>query len=195
MASKKNSSSTRSGSPTNGEPIYLVVGYLRRAHGLRGEMVMEVHTDFPERLKPQTKVFVGEDYQPMTIAAVRGHNEGLLIKLDGLDTPEAASRYRNQSVYVTAADRPKLPEGRYYHHELIGFDVVDDEQNRIGALSEIMQTGANDVYVVVRPDGSEVLFPVVSSVVLSIETGHRLIRVHVPDGLIEDPEAGPGDRD
>ena len=48
--------------------IYLIVGYLRRAHGVRGEMVMEVHTDFPERLKPKTKVFVGKDYQPMTIA-------------------------------------------------------------------------------------------------------------------------------
>ena len=195
MASKKISNTTRSGSPTDGEPIYLVVGYLRRAHGVRGEMVMEVHTDFPERLTPKTKVFVGGDYQPMTIAAVRGHGEGLLVKLEGLDTPEATSRYRNQLVYVTAADRPKLPEGRYYYHELIGFDVVDEEQNSLGKLSEIMQTGANDVYVVVRPDGSEILFPVVSSVVLSIEREHRLIRVHVPEGLIEDPEAGLGDRE
>jgi len=195
MASKKNSSTTQSGSPTNGEPIYLVVGYLRRAHGVRGEMVMEVHTDFPERLEPKTKVFVGGDYQPMTIAAVRGHSEGLLIKLEGLDTPEAASRYRNQLVYVTAADRPKLPEGRYYHHELIGFDVVDEAEKSMGRLTEIMQTGANDVYVVTRPDASEILVPVVPSVVLSIETEHRLIRVHVPDGLIEEPAAGLGDRD
>jgi len=195
MTSKKNSSTTRSGSPTNGEPVYLVVGYLRRAHGVRGEMIMEVHTDFPERLKPQTKVFVGGDYQPMTIAAVRGYSGGLLVKLDGLDTPEDASRYRNQLVYVTAADRPKLPEGRYYHHQLIGFDVVDEEQNSIGKLGEIMQTGANDVYVVTRPDQGEILLPVVPSVVLSIETERRLIRVHLLDGLIEEPQAGPGDRE
>ena len=70
MASKKNSSKIGSGSPTNGEPVYLIVGYLRRAHGVRGEMVMEVQTDFPERLKTNAKVFVGDslsadDYLPV----------------------------------------------------------------------------------------------------------------------------------
>ena len=189
MASKKNSSKIGSGSPTNGEPVYLVVGYLRRAHGVRGEMVMEVHTDFPERLKPKTKVFVGEDYQPMMIGSACNHGEGLLIKLDGLDTPEDAARYRNQLVYVTAADRPPLPKGKFYVHELIGFDVVDEEKNSIGTLSEIMQTGANDVYVVTRPDASEILLPVIPSVVLDIDADRRLIRVHLLDGLIEDQES------
>src|SRR5271157_6319694 len=179
MASKKNSSNKVSGSPTKGEPVYLVVGYLRRAHGVRGEMVMEVQTDFPERLKPKTKVFVGKNYQLMTIASTRNHSEGLLIKLNGVDTPEDAARYRNQLVYVTAADRPPLPKGQFYVHELIGFDVVDEDQRPIGVLSEIMQTGANDVYVVTRPDASELLLPVISSVVLNIDADHRLIRVRL----------------
>jgi 16S rRNA processing protein RimM len=189
MAPKKDSSNKGSGSPTKGEPDYLIVGYLRRAHGVRGEMVMEIHTDFPERLKPETKVFVGKDYQPMTIATARNHSEGLLIKLNGIDAPEEAARYRNQLVYVTAADRPPLPKGQFYVHELIGFEVVDEEDGLIGKLTEILQTGANDVYVVTRPDASEVLLPVIPSVVLEIDADRRLIRVHLLDGLIEDQES------
>ena len=61
----------------------------------------------------------------MVIESARHHNEGLLIKFDGLQTPEEAGRYRNQLVYVTTADRPPLPEGHYYEHQLIGFAVVD----------------------------------------------------------------------
>jgi 16S rRNA processing protein RimM len=189
MAARKISSNAGSGSPSAGEPDYLVVGYLRRAHGLRGEMVMEIHTDFPERLKPGTKVFVGDQYLPMVISETRFHNEGLLVKFNGVDTPEDAGRYRNQSVYVTAADRPPLPKGQYYHHELIGFDVVDEKKTSIGKLTEILQTGANDVYVVTRTDGSEILLPVIPSVVLDIKADRRLIRVHLLDGLIEDRES------
>ena len=188
MASKKNSSDKDSGSPIAGEPVYLIVGYLRRAHGVRGEMVMEVQTDFPERLKPKTKVFVGKNYRPMTISAARNHTEGMLIKLDGIDTPEDAARYRNQLVYVTAADRPPLPKGQFYVHELIGFDVVDEDQKSIGVLSEIMRTGANDVYVVTCPDGKEILLPAIPSVVLNIDADRGLIRVHLIPGLLDESE-------
>ena len=188
MASKRNSSNKGSGSPTKGEPDYLIVGYLRRSHGVRGEMVMEVQTDFPERLKPETKVFVGKDYLPMTIATARNHSEGLLIKLNGIDAPEDAARYRNKLVYVTAADRPPLAKGQFYVHELIGFDVMDEEEGLIGKLTEILQTGANDVYVVTRPDASEVLLPVIPSVVLGIEADRRQIRVRLIPGLLDESD-------
>ena len=188
MAPKKNLRNKGSGSPTKGEPDYLIVGYLRRAHGVRGEMVMEIHTDFPERLKPKTKVFVGKDYQPVMIEMARKHNEGLLIKLDGVDTPEDATRYRNQLVYVTTADRPPLPKGQFYVHELIGFDVMDEEESLIGKLTEILQTGANDVYVVTRPDASEILLPVIPSVVLNIDADRRQIRVQLIPGLLDESD-------
>jgi len=169
-----------------GEPVYLVVGHLRRTHGVHGEMTMEILTDFPERLKPKTRVFVGEKYLPMTIESVRGHHEALLVKFGGVNQPEDAARYRGQLVYVTAADRPKLPEGQFYHHELMGFDVVDEEEKFIGTLSEIVQTGANDVYVVSRPGANELLLPVIPSVVRVIDADRRLIRIHLMDGLIEE---------
>ncbi len=148
---------------------------------------MEILTDFPERLKPRTGVYVGPDHTPMAIEGVRRHGEGMLIKFNGVHSPEAASRYRNQFVYVTTADRPPLPEGHYYEHEITGFAVVDDVSNEtIGALKEIMHTGANDIYVVARPAGGEVLLPVIASVVLEIDAGRRVIRVHLLPGLVED---------
>jgi 16S rRNA processing protein RimM len=177
---------TGSGSRGDGEPEYLVVGYLRRPHGLHGEMVMEVHTDFPERLKPGSVVYIGDSYEKMLIAGARYHNEGLLIKFQNLENPELAGHYRNQSVYVLAADRPMLPKGQYYHHELIGFNIVDEKDESIGTLMEIMQTGANDVYVVQQADGREVLLPVISSVIIAVETTHRQIRVRPLPGLLDE---------
>ena len=187
MAARKNKSNTGSGSPSAGEPEYLVVGSLRRAHGVHGEMVMEIHTDFPERLIPGTKVFVGAAHAPLVIESARYHNEGLLVRFEGVQTPEEAARYRSQQVYVTTADRPPLPEGRYYEHQLIGFAVVEDETDEtIGTLAEVMRTGANDIYVVTRADGSEVLLPVIASVVLKLDASLRVIRVHLLPGLLDD---------
>jgi 16S rRNA processing protein RimM len=186
MAARKTASNSVSGSPSGGEPEYLVVGYLRRPHGVHGEMVMVVHTDFPERLKPDTAVFIGDVHRQLIIAGARFHNEGLIIKFQDLNTPEEAGRFRNQSVYVRSADRPALPEGQYYHHELIGFAVVDEKGELIGTLAEIMQTGANDVYVVMQAGGNEILLPVIPSVVLAVEMASRQIRVRLIPGLLDE---------
>ena len=189
MVGRRKEKNVGSGSPSTGEPEYLLVGSLRRAHGVHGEMVMEIHTDFPERLQPGVGLFVGPSHRPMVITGVRPHSEGLLVKFQGVQSPEEAVRYRNQPVYVSAADRPPLPEGHYYEHEVIGFAVVEDETNKtIGTLTGIMRTGANDIYLVKRPDGSEVLLPVIASVVLSLDAVSRTIRVHLLPGLIDDRE-------
>ncbi|MBI2759365.1 MAG: 16S rRNA processing protein RimM [Chloroflexi bacterium] len=183
MPSRKSSSHADSGSPSAGEPVYLAIGHLRRPHGVRGEIVMEVHTDFPERIKPGMKVFAGESHDAMVIDGARFHNEGLIIKFRGVETPEDAGRYRNLWVYVASADRPPLPEGQYYFHELIGLQVVDDRDELLGELTEIVETGANNVYVVTRADGSEILLPAIPSVILDVEMGRRLMRVHLLEGL------------
>ncbi len=187
-AAKKTARNSGSGSPSTGEPEYLLVGHLRRPHGVRGEMVMDIQTDFPERFKSKTEVFVGYSHKSMVIESARPQNDALLIKFSGLETPEDAGRYRNQPVYVLTADRPPLPSGYFYEHQLMGFAVVDEKNETIGTLSEIMRTGANDVYVVQRADKTEVLLPVIPSVVLSIDAANRVIHVHLIPGLIEDRE-------
>ena len=130
MAGKKNTS----GSP-DGEPLYLSVGFLRRPHGVQGEIVMDLHTDFPERMKSGRILFVGEEYKSMTLTNVRPHQLGLLVKFDGIETPEDAGMYRNQWVYIKAKDAPPLPEGKIYQYELIGFKVVDENDNPLGELA------------------------------------------------------------
>ena len=179
MAEKKKAS----GSP-DGEPVYLVVGFLRRAHGLRGEIIMDLHTDFPERLRSGRKLFVGEDHKPMTLTGARPHAKGMLVKLKGIETPEEVGEFRNQWVYVKAADVPALPEGQIYQHELFGFKVVDENDQPLGELVEIIETGANDVYVVKDELGKEILLPAIPSVILNLDPARRLMRVHLLDGLV-----------
>jgi 16S rRNA processing protein RimM len=87
-------------------------------------------------------------------------------------------------VYVSAADRPPLPEGHFYHHELLGLEVVDEDGALLGQLSEILQTGANDVYVVKAAQRGELLLPAIESVVVRIDVAGHRIQVRVPDGLI-----------
>jgi len=171
------------GSP-DGEPVYLVVGFLRRAHGLQGEIIMDLHTDFPERFRSGRKLFVGEEHKVMTVESVRSHAKGLLIKFKGIETPEETARFRNQWVYIKATDAPPLPEGQIYQHQLFGFQVVDENENLLGELVEIIETGANDVYVVKNESGKEILLPAIPSVILDLDPAHRLMRVHLLEGLI-----------
>ena len=184
MASKNKTATAETGSPPIGEPEYLVVGFLRRPHGVKGEMLMDVHTDFPERIKTGMTIFVGDEYQPVVLASRRPHAKGLLIRFRGIKTPEDAGLYRNTWVYVPTADRPELPEGEYYHHQLIGLSVVTDDDRELGILAGIVETGANDVYVVRDADGKETLLPVIPSVILDINLVDRQMRVHLLDGLI-----------
>lgn len=183
MPFKRSKSSVNSGSPAVGEPEYLVVGVLRRPYGLKGELVMEVITDFPEQLKVGSAVYVGVRRTLMTISSTRKHPEGLAIKLLGVDSPEAAGDLRKQAVFVKTADRPPLPAGTYYHHELIGFRVVNQNGESIGTLREILQTGANDVYVVSQDQGGEILLPAIASVVLGVEKENKKIRIQEMPGL------------
>lgn len=178
MAGKKNTS----GSP-NGEPVYLTVGFLRRPHGVQGEIIMDLHTDFPERMKSGRKLFVGEDHQPITLTNVRPHQSGLLVKFKGFETPEDVGQLRNQWVYISAKDAQPLTEGQIYQHELFGFRVVDENDNLLGELVEIIETGANDVYVIRDDSGNEILLPAIPSVILDLDPARRLMRVHLLEGL------------
>ena len=178
MPAKKQSS----GSPA-GEPVYLVIGYLRRAHGVSGEIIMDLHTDFPDRIKSGRKILIGEKFLPFTIATARQHNKGLLISIVGAATPEEVGKYRNQWVYVKASDVPPLPEGKHYKYELIGLDVVQEDGNSLGNLVEILETGANDVYVIKDDSGKEILLPAIPAVILNVDMTQRTMRVHLLEGL------------
>jgi 16S rRNA processing protein RimM len=184
--------SSPAGSPVEGEPAFVVVGKLRHAHGLQGELLLEVWTDFPERLRPGMLVYTGAERQPRKMLTRRQHNLGMLVMLEGLDTPEEAGKLRNQLVYLQTSQIPPLPDGEFYHHELIGMRVVNEAGVELGTIAEILETGANDVLVVRRENGGEILIPVIDEIVLKIDTGAKVMLIHQMDGLVSDP--GQADR-
>ena len=184
MPARKPQSDHETGSPASGEPAYLAVGFLRRPHGVRGEIQMDVLTDFPERLEPGALVYVGDDHRQIEILSLRMHGKAMLVRLQDCQTPEQAGLYRNQYLFVRADDRPPLPEGEYYHHQLIGLSVVTDDGRALGRLAEILETGANDVYVVVDDSGGESLLPAIPPVVLRIDLEAQIMTVHLLPGLL-----------
>lgn len=173
----------KQGSP-NGESVYLAIGFLRRPHGISGEIIMDLHTDFPERIKPGRKVYVGENYDTLTIDTVRSHGNGMLVRLRGVDTPEGAGRFRNQWMYVKSTEVPALPGGQIYKHQLVGITVTADTGETLGVLNEIIETGANDVYVVKKESGGEILLPAIPDVILETDMNDRVMKVHLIDGLV-----------
>lgn len=170
------------GSPV-GEPEYLVIGFLRRPFGVSGEILMDLHTDFPERFRTGRKIYVGDEYKPMTLASVRPHGENMLVRLRGVNTPEMAGQYRNTWIFIKTKDAPPLPEGKYYQYQLLGLKVVDESDHPLGTLTEILETGANDVYVVTDEAGKETLLPAIPSVILDVQPEAGFIRVHLLEGL------------
>jgi 16S rRNA processing protein RimM len=169
------------GSPRSGEPVYLAVGKLRRPHGVKGEMLMEVLTDFPQRLWRNKTVYLGERHDPIVINTIRPQDRALLLSFEGIEDCDTVGKLRNLIVYVKNKDLPKLPEGEYYYHELIDLTVLDENGQRLGVLTEILETGANDVYVVQPPEGDEILLPVIDGVILNVDLERREMRVHPPE--------------
>ncbi len=176
------------GSPLPGEPAYLAVGKLRHAHGVHGEILMEVLTDFPDRIKPGMLLYPGPEGEPLKLLRCRTHQPGLLLTLDGYTTPETVGQLRNQVLYVKTADRPPLEEGEYYQHQLINLDVVSDAGKALGVVAEVLETGASDVLVIRPAFGPDILIPMADAFIRQIDLARRAITVHLIPGLLaEEP--------
>jgi 16S rRNA processing protein RimM len=173
-----------SGSPPHGEPEFLLIGKLRKPHGLRGEIRMEVWTEFPERLKGGRTVYVGSDYVPIKVRSVRSHDRFLLIAFHGINTPELAGTIRNKWVYVRADQVPSLSEGEYYHHQIVGLQVVSNEGQLLGVVASILETGTNDVLLIRPEKGQDILLPYIDEVILEVDLQGGLIKVHPLPGLL-----------
>jgi len=176
------------GPPSAGGSAFLIVGKVRRPHGVHGEMVAEVYSDFPDHFKPQHILYVGEKHIKVLVSSQRIHNEGLLLGLEGINTPEQAGKFRNQNLSIANSQVPVLPEGEYHHFELLGLEVIDSEGKLLGNLSEILVTGANDVYVVTGENGGELLLPAIPEVILNIDKDSRIMKVRLIPGLVDTKE-------
>lgn len=172
------------------EPSYVVVGRVRRPHGIGGEVRVEVLTDYPERLAEHDYVYLAQRRSPDNVAqypveSIRPHKEILLIKLGGVEDRDAAEELRGMLVQVPLSEAVPLEEGEYYHFQLIGIDVETEEGEWLGRVADVISTGAADVFVVRGPRG-EVLLPVIDDVILKLDTDNREVIVHLLPGLLED---------
>ena len=163
-------------------PAFVLVGKIQRPHGVAGEITMRVATDFPERIRRGSKLYLGESHKEVKVQKTRWKGNLLLIKLVGFDTPEDVMVFTNLWAFVSVDDIPPLPEGEYYHHQLIGLKVFEGEEF-LGDLTSILQTGANDVYILEDSEGKELLIPAIPEVIQNVDIKNRRINVKLIEGL------------
>lgn len=157
------------GSHQDGEPAFLVIGKLRRAHGVGGEIPVELYTQMLELLAPEQVIYIGESYSPYTIEKTRWKQDLLLVKLKGISDRTMVSQLTNELVYVHRSQLPYLDEGEFYYHELIGLRVYNLNGIYLGILREVLTTKANDVYIIQSESGDEVLIPATEDMIREID--------------------------
>ncbi len=160
------------------------IGTVSRPHGVTGEVKVRLAPEFVDALDTDAikRVYLNDAEAPVNVLGCRVHQEALLLRLAGVTTRNAAETLRGVRVSLDERDLPELGDGEYYAHELIGFDVRDEEGQSLGELTEVLATGSNDVYVVVN-DGVELLLPAIESCIQDIDFDTRIMTVRVPDGL------------
>jgi 16S rRNA processing protein RimM len=174
------------------EPRYLVIGRVLRPHGIRGELRVEVVTDYPERLGQYAFFYLAHPDSPESarrypVEKLRPHKGVLLLKLGGCDDRNAAEALRGLLVQVPFKEAVPLEEGEYYHFQLIGVEVETESGEELGQVVEVLKTGANDVYVV-RGVHGEILLPAVENVVFELDLESKRMVVRLLPGMLGDKE-------
>ncbi len=153
--------------------------------GYRGDVKVQILTDFPKHLAKLKTVYLGSDARVTQVERARLHSGFALMKFAGYDTPEAAAKLRGQVVQIPLEEAARLRKGQYFHHQIIGLQVFTTEGESLGLIEEILETGANDVYVVRREDNRELLLPAITDVVQEIDLENKRMVVRLMPGLIE----------
>jgi 16S rRNA processing protein RimM len=164
------------------QPTHLAIGRILSAHGTRGELAVEILTDFPDRFSLLKTVYLGEQLIPTILEGHRTHGGRVLLKLAGCENRDDAHKLRGQLIQVPIQEAMPLDDDEYYVHEIVGLDVVTTEGEYLGRIEEIVDTGSNDVYVV-RRGGREILIPALSEVVLDVDLEEGRVEVRLMKGL------------
>ena len=166
---------------------YLKVGTITQPFGIKGEMKVFPHTDDPARFKKLKKLYILEkgSYREFELESAKMALPLVILKFKGIETPEEIRNYRQKDLYVSREDAAPLDEGEYYFADIIGMEVVDDEGIKRGKITDIIQTGANDVYEVTSEDGTSFLLPAIKDCILNIDTEAELMTVHILEGLLD----------
>lgn len=165
------------------------VAKIVNTHGIRGELKVISQTDFPEeRFAPGSALLiVHPDIQSpvhVEVERARPHKGSYMVKFKQYDNINDVEKFKGGHLKVTDEQLIELPEDEYYIYEIVGCTVVTDEDETLGTITEVLQPGANDVWVVERPKGKPVLLPVIDDVVLDVDIHQKRVKVHLLEGLI-----------
>ncbi len=176
-------------SPTGARqpPDYVVVGRIVRPHGVRGDLVVDFSADLLSLMGEGVKVQLGGEKRPRRISRLRRHGKMHLAAIQGISTRTQAEGFRDQPVLVRLQGMPPLPPNVFYHWQILGLQVETENGERLGRVSEILETGANDVYVIRDDAGSDLLIPAIEDVIRSIDLDRGRIVVRLLPGLRDEP--------
>ena len=162
---------------------HIEIGKIVNTHGLRGHLKVEPWCDGVETFEYLKRVFVNNN--EYKIESIKTQKNLFLLKLENLDAIEDAEKLKNKIIFAVESEMPPLPEGTFYIKDIIGLSVYDGEKF-IGKIVDWIETGANNVYVIKRDNGKDVLIPAIDSVVKEIDIENNKMSVNMLEGLMED---------
>lgn len=165
----------------------LQAGVITTTHGIRGEVKVFPTTDDVHRFEDLDSVLLdtGREYMELEIENVKYFKQYAILKFKGIDNINDIEKYKGRSLYVTRDQAIPLEEDEYYIADLMGLDIYLENGEKFGILKDVMETGANDVYIVETEEGKEVLIPAIHECVLDIDVEENRMEIHLMDGLLD----------
>ncbi len=163
------------------------VGYVRRAHGLRGDVIVRSLSDDPNRFAVGAEFLTDEDPpRPLRVAEVREHADGDLLRFDQVSNRNAADAMRGVTLTIGADERRQLEDDEFWPEDLEGLTAVDVTGNELGTVASVVFGGAQDRLAVMTPDGTSVEVPFVAAIVTDVDVDSGRVRMDPPPGLFDD---------
>lgn len=165
----------------------LQAGVITTTHGIRGEVKVYPTTDDVHRFEDLDSVLLdtGREYIELEIENVKYFKQYAILKFKGINNINDIEKYKGRSLYVTRDQAIPLDEDEYYIADLIGLDVYLENGEKFGVLKDVMETGANDVYIVETREGKEVLLPAIHECILDVDIEENRMEIHLMDGLLD----------
>ena len=172
------------------ETEWATIGQVVAPFGLRGELKVYLLTDVPNRFAQLETIYLGPDHTPCRIVGVRPFKgEMILLRLQGVEDPTAADTMRRVALQIPLSQLAKLPPDSYYHHEILGLQVITLKGQMVGKIVDIIETGGNDVYVIRGGDGGkDILIPAIKDVVKQVDLIRQMMYIDPIQGLLDDDE-------
>ncbi len=163
------------------QPEFITIGKILAPWSNKGKLKVGIATDFPQRFTPSAKVYINR--QPMVIDSTEWHKGKAIIKLNTINSIEEAKKLPGQLVEIHHSQLHPLPEGQYYHFQLIGLEVWTTQGELLGNITEILSAPGNDTYVVSGAQG-EILIPATEDVITSVDIKKGCLVIEPMEGLL-----------